>query len=577
MRNYLLAITTGAALMLSTFAGNACTNYLITKGASKNGSVMISYAADSHTLYGELYYKAPATYPAGTMMKVYEWDTSKYLGEIPQARETYNVLGNVNEYQVAIGETTYTGRTELQDTTGLVDYGSLIYITLQRSKSAREAIKVMTDLVANHGYYSTGESFSIADQNEAWILEMIGKGPGVKGANWVARRIPDGYVSGHANQARITQFPKANGKTSITNKQMNRLFNPAVECVYSYDVIKFAKSKGYVDKKMKHEEFSFSDTYAPVDFGGARFCDMRVWAMFDQVSTDMDKYWEYAKGNITHDEKTGYANNRMPLWIKPNRKIDVQDMMHFMRNHLEGTELDMTQDPGAGAFGVPYRWRPMTWEYEGKTYCNERATGTQQTGFSFIAELRSDLPREIGVINWFSVGNASTSVYMPIYANMTKAPETLKQGNGDMLTYSPTSAFWTFNKVTNFAYLRWSYMYKDITKVQSELENKFVAEIATVDAKAKELLATDRDAAIKYLTEYSCKTADATKERYDRLFEFLLVKYIDGNIKKETNGVFERTADGVAVFPDQPGYDENWKRNVVEKVGKLKEVVGGGH
>lgn len=577
MKNYYLAFTTGAALLLSTFNSNACTNYLITKGASKNGSVMISYAADSHTLYGELYHKAPATYPAGTMMKVYEWDTAKYLGEIGQATQTYNVIGNVNEFQVAIGETTYTGRTELQDTTGLVDYGSLIYITLQRSKSAREAIKVMTNLVADYGYYSTGESFSVADQNEAWIIEMIGKGPGVKGANWVARRIPDGYVSGHANQARITTFPLANGKTSITNKNIDKIFNPAVECVYSYDVITFARTKGYITKDVKDTEFSFSDTYNPVDFGGARFCDIRVWAMFDQVSKGMDQYWDYAKGNITHDARTGYANNRMPLWIKPERKIDVQDMMHFMRNHLEGTELDMTKDAGAGAFGVPYRWRPMTWEFEGKTYCNERATATQQTGFSFIAELRSDLPREIGVINWFSVGNASTSVYMPMYANMTKAPISLEQGNGDMVKYSDTAAFWSFEKVTNFAYLRWSYMYKDILKIQTELENKYVAELANVDAKAKQLLATDRNAAIEYLTNYSCQTADAAKERYDRLFEFLLVKYIDGNIKIETNGVFQRTETGVAAWPDQPGYDENWKRNVVEHDGAKREVIDGGH
>jgi dipeptidase len=576
MRKLIYSLALGAAMLFSTANSDACTNYLITKGASTDGSVMISYAADSHVLYGELYYRAAAKYPAGTMIKVYEWDTGKYLGEIEQARETYNVVGNVNEYNVAIGETTYGGRKELVDTTGLIDYGSLIYFTLQRSKSAREAIKVMTDLVAEWGYYSSGESFSIADGNEAWILEMIGKGPGVKGANWVARRIPDGYVSGHANQARITTFPKANGKTSITNKKMHKIFNPEVECVYSYDVIKFAKKMNYVPKKMKHEEFSFSDTYAPVDFGGARFCDIRVWSMFDQVVDDMDQYWDYAKGNIQYDAN-GYATNRMPLWVKPKRKVSVQDMMHFMRNHLEGTELDMTKDPGAGPFGVPYRWRPMTWDYNGKKYCNERATGTQQTAFSFIAQLRADLPREIGCLNWFSVGNASTAVYVPIYASITEIPETFKVGNGDMLTYSPTSAFWTFSKVTNFAYLRWSYMYKDIQNLQDMLETSFVKKTAEVDAKAKSLLANNKADAIKFLNQYSGQVANSTTERWQELFEFLLVKYIDGNIKQEKNGKFTKTEFNNPAWPSQPGYDDEWKRRVVEKVGHLKEVKESKH
>ena len=354
------------AFSLAVVPTMACTNFLVTPGASADGSSMVSYAADSHVLYGELYHWPAATYPAGTMLDVYDWDTGKYMGQIEQVEKTYNVIGNMNENQVVIGETTYGGREELWgDSTAIMDYGSLIYIALQRSTSAREAIKIMTDLVARYGYASEGESFSIADPNEVWILEMIGKGADIqktkkglvnknKGAVWVARQIPDGYVCAHANQARITTFPWNDDPTSISSEQMDRIFDKNVTTVYVADVMDFARSKGYINDKINKSNFSFSDTYAPVDFSGARACEIRVWAFFNEVADGMAQYWDYAKGDIKHDESTGYANNRMPLWIKPKAKVELSQMMHAMRNHLEGTELDMSQDVGAGPWHCPY-------------------------------------------------------------------------------------------------------------------------------------------------------------------------------------------------------------------------------
>jgi dipeptidase len=549
----------------------ACTNYLITKGASKDGSTMISYAADSHVLFGELYHWPAQKWPDGSMLKVYEWDTGKYLGEIKQASETYNVVGNVNEYQLAIGETTYGGRKELSDTTAIIDYGSLIYITLQRSKNAREAIKNMTDLVAEYGYYSSGESFSIADPNEAWILEMISKGPNNKGAVWVARMIPDGYVSGHANQARITTFP-LKGKGTISSKNMNKIFDKNIVNVYAKDLISFAREKGYYTGK--DEDFSFSDTYAPVDFGGARFCEIRVWSMFNDVADGMDKYWEYCKGNIQHAENLEngnknvdkYATNRMPLWVKPTEKISVLDMFHFMRNHLEGTELDMSKDIGAGPFGNPYRWRGLTWQVDGKTYCNERATATQQTGFSFIAQLRSWLPREIGAINWFGVDDAASCVYMPMYASITKIPHSLAVGNGDITTWSDDAAFWVFNQVSNFAYTRYSLIHPEIEKKQSTYEKEFVEEIVNIDAEAKKLLTKDKSQAIELLTHFSNKQADSITEDWNDFYKYLFVKYSDGNIK--TRAKAKEGYKFVTPKLEQPGYGEDWYKKIVKETGE---------
>ncbi|MBN1132998.1 MAG: C69 family dipeptidase [Bacteroidales bacterium] len=542
-------------ILLAGFSesGKACTNFLVTPGASVNGSSMITYAADSHVLYGELYFRPSADYPAGTMMEVREWDTNKYLGKIPQISHTFSVIGNMNEHQVAIGETTYTGRTELRDTTGLIDYGSLMFITLQRARTAREAINIMGELVDRYGYYSTGESFSISDPHEVWIMDLIGKGTRMvtengktfnkyKGAVWVAIRIPDGYVSGHANQARIRQFP----------------LNDSENCLYAPDVISFAREMGYYDGT--DEEFSFSDTYAPLDFSGARFCEIRVWSFFKDVNSNMGQYFDYASGKD--------LENRMPLYIKPDRKLSARDLMNFMRDHLEDTGLDMRMDAGAGPFGLPYRWRPLSWEYDGKTYCNERATATQQTGFSFVAESRPDKPDIIGGIFWFSVDDAAFTTYVPMYCGMTRVPEAYAVGNGDLLTYSDHSAFWAFNFVSNFCYLRYNVMIEDVVKVQNELETKFLEEVPAIDAAAEAMYEVNPEMAREFITDYSVKMGNYTFRRYKELGQFLLVKYMDGNIKKEENGKFLRTGDGYPVNPDHPGYPESWKKMVVKDTGK---------
>jgi len=542
-----------AALSIWSINALGCTNFLVTPGASVNGTAMITYAADSHVLYGELYFTPAADYPPGTLLDVYEWDTNKFLGRIPQLSHTYSVVGNMNEHQVAIGETTYGGRSELVDTTGIVDYGSLIYITLQRARTAREAINIMGELVKEHGYASSGESFSISDPNEVWIMELIGKGTEMvtkrgktynkyRGAVWVAVKIPDGYVSGHANQARIQQFPLDDPET----------------CLYAPDVIEFAREMGYYDGP--DEEFSFSDTYAPVDFGGARFCDMRVWSFFKEINDNMDQYFEYVKGEE--------LENRMPLYIKPNRKISNRDLMNFMRDHLEGTELDMSKDAGAGPFGIPYRWRPLTWEYDGKMYVNERTTATQQTGFSFIAESRPIKPDFLGGIIWFGIDDAAATTYVPMYSGMTRVPESYAVGNGDLLEYSETSAFWTFSFVSNFSYLRYNVMMEDVRKVQTELEDKFEAEVPSIDEAAAALYEVNPEMAREFITNYSVSMGDYTVQQYKKLGQFLLVKYIDGNIKKEENGVFLRSPDGYPLSPDQPGYSEQWKDIVVKDVGK---------
>ncbi len=548
-----------SAFMLFAFNdAKACTNYLITKGASTDGSTMISYAADSHLLYGELYHWPAAKWPAGTMMKVYEWDTGKLLGEIPQVTETYNVIGNMNEHQVSIGETTYGGLKELHSQEGaIMDYGNLIYITLQRSKNAREAMKIMTDLVAKHGYYSSGESFSIADENEVWIMELIGKGEGEKGAVWVAVRIPDGYISGHANHARITTF-----KFQTENKWDNEeamFFN-------SPDVISFAKNKGLF--KGADRDFSFSDTYNPVNFGGARFCEMRVYSMFHKVSKEIEgnvAYWEYVKGNIQHSGENNYASNRMPLYIKPDRKISIHDMMMFMRDHLEGTDLDMSKDMGAGAFANPYRWRPLTWKVDTVKYCNERATATQQTGFSFISQMRSWLPDAIGGIHWWGVDDASGTVYMPMYSSITQVPFNFAVGNGAIMEYSETAGFWIFNQVQNYAYTRYNLIHPEVEAAQTILEKEFIDYTNGVDAAAKTLYKDNPAMAVAFLTNYSNSAAERTFNTWKKLYSYLFVKYMDGNVKtdKEVPENYKYIAPDI----EQPGYGEAWYRRIVKETG----------
>jgi dipeptidase len=555
---YLMLLSSLCLLNTHLFA---CTNFLISKGASKDGSTMISYSADAHVMYGELYHWPAAKYPDGAMLDVYEWDSGKYLGKIRQVKETCNVIGNINEFQVSIGETTYGGRKELaSQKDAIMDYGSMMYIGLQRSRSAREAIKVMMELVAEYGYSSTGESLSVADKNEVWLLEMIGKGEGQKGAVWVARRVPDGFICAHANQARITTFPLENGETSISSKNLDKIFLPGIECVYAEDVASFARSKGWYNGEDK--DFSFSDTYAPVDFSGARFCEIRVWAMFRQVHKDMDKYGDYISGKN--------PKNRMPLWIEPERKISVQDMMAFMRDHLEGTEFDMIKDIGAGPYNSPYRWRPLTWKADNHLYLNERATATQQTGFSFIAQMRSWLPDYCGGILWFGVDDAASSLYVPIYCSVAEVPEAYKVGNGNMMTFSPTAAFWAFNQVSNFAYTRYRDMQPEIAKIQNALENRYVAYTPVIDKAAEELYKTNPELAVQFLNDYSVNTASRAVRLWQELYIYLFTKYMDGNIKTRVPGQKNPKVE-------QPGYGEAWYKRIAGETGDKLKVIGEGH
>ena len=557
----------------------ACTNFLITPGASVDGSSMISYAADSHVLYGELYHYPAADYPEGAMREIVEWDTGRYVGRIPEVSHTYNVVGNMNEWQLAIAETTYGGLEGLENPEGLIDYGSLIYITLQRSKTAREAIKTMAELVADYGYISSGESFSIADPNEVWIMELIGKGQ-EKGAVWVALRIPDGYVSGHANQARITTFPLVNkqNKNSITSKNIDKLLkNPNIDCVYAEDVISFAKKNNLYAGP--DGQFSFSDVYAPVDFSGARACEIRVWAMFNQVVDGMDQYWDYATGRNINRAKPyvkgeaqtpeNFPTNRMPLWVKPNEKVSVLDMMAFMRDHLEGTELDMTQDVGAGPFHCPYRSRPMGWEIDGVEYVHERATATQQTGFSFVAQCRTTPINNIGGIIWFGVDDAASTVYCPMYTCMTEIPLCFREGNGGIMEYSETAAFWIFNQVTNWAYTKYEYIHPEIAEKQAAYEQGWVDGIAKVDERAAELYQEDPAKAVEYLTRFSSKEAEKLTADWREFYKYLFVKYMDFNIKEAqpTPKSYKYYAPKV----QQPKYSEEYYRAIIEQTGdKLK-------
>ena len=528
----------------------ACTNFIITRGASTDGSVMVTYAADSHALYGALYKHNPAA-KYNPMLAVYEWDSGKYLGDIPEAQKTYATVGNMNEHSVIITETTFGGRSELRNPSGLIDYGSLIYITLQRATTAREAIDIIVELANTYGYYSSGESFSIADENEAWIMELIGKGKDKKGIVWVARRIPDGYISAHANQARITTFP----------------LNDKENCLYAEDVISLAREKGYFSGK--DEEFSFAGAYAPLDFSALRGCEARVWSFFRMFAEGMDKYEDYAMGYNPH--------NPMPLWVKPTNKISPKQVFDAMRDHYEGTKMDMTTDIGAGGHGLPYRWRPMNFEVDGKTYVNERAIATQQTAFWLCGQARKD---KVGIL-WFGMDDAATSCLTPIYCNTTEVPATMAEGNGSMLDHSDTSAFWIFNRVTNFAYLRYDLMSKDIRKVVDHWENTMLKEVENIDAK---LAGLSEKALKKQTTEYSLATAQKLFDAWTRLDKYLLLKYIDGNVKSENADVLSYVIDGktsdkhfvengngrkIPGKIQQPGYSEKWKRAVAADNGAI--------
>lgn len=535
-----------SCLFIGWVDASACTSLLVGRNASADGSTMISYAADSHTLYGELYQRPAATYPKGTMLDISEWDTGAFLGQIPQVEHTYSVVGNMNEHQLSISESTWGGRENLVDTTGIMDYGSLIYVTLQRAKTAREAIKTMTDLVKKYGYYSSGESFSIADPNEVWVMEMIGKGVGNKGAVWVAVRIPDDCISAHANQARIHTFP-------LDDKE---------NCLYSPDVISFAREMGYFNGLNK--DFSFANAYAVADFSALRGCEARVWSFFNKYKGGMDAYLPYINGE---------SKTPMPLYIKPDRKLSVQNVKDAMRDHFEGTPFDMTTDVGAGPFKVPYRFRPMSFKVDSVEYVNERAIATQQTGFSFVAQMRNWLPDPVGGILWFGVDDANTCVYVPIYCGITEIPECFRVGNGDMLTFSWTSAFWIYNWVANMGYARYNQMIQDVRPVQQEIEQRFTTMQPAVDKTAAELFKTNPATAREFLTEYSVSQAQQSTAHWKKLGEYLMVKYLDGNVKKEKDGKFLKNGHGQAVTPSFPGYSEEYYRSIVKETGDRYKVT----
>ncbi|MDR0732718.1 MAG: C69 family dipeptidase [Dysgonamonadaceae bacterium] len=519
----------------------ACTNLLVGKAASADSSTMVTYSADSYALYGELYHWSAATYPAETMLDVYEWDSHKYLGKIPQAAQTYNVIGNMNEHQLCIGETTFGGREELVDSTGIIDYGSLIYITLQRAKTAREAIQIMTGLVADYGYYSSGESFSIVDKNEVWIMEMIGKGAGNKGAVWVAVRIPDDCIAAHANQSRIHQFP-------LKDKE---------NCLYSKDVIAFAREKGYFEGK--DEDFSFSKAYNPLDWGGLRFCEARVWSYYNQY-TDQGGWWlPYV---------SGISPTPLPLYVKPNRKLSVGDLMRTMRDHYEGTVFDPTLDVAAGPFHSPYRFHPLSWEVDSVRYAFERPISTQQTAFTFVGQMRNYLPDEVGGVFWFGVDDARFTVYTPMYPCMTQTPECYRVGNGDFTHFSWTSAFWIHNWVANMAYARYNQTLPDAEAVQENLENGYFDNQKQVEQKALGLLQTSRQDAVGFLTAYSISTAQIALNEWKSLGEYLVVKYMDGVVKKEENGRFIQNPHGGSQYPNRPKFDDEFLRRIVGDKGE---------
>ncbi len=530
------------ATLLATFlTGFACTNLIVTKGASTDGSVLVSYSADSYGMFGHLCHYPAATHQLGDKRPIHEWDTGKFLGYIAESAQTYNVIGNMNEYQVTIAETTFTGREELIDTTGIMDYGSLIYVALQRSKSAKEAIQVMTDLVKEYGYYSSGESFTIADPEEVWILEMIGKGPGNRGAVWVAVRIPDGYIAAHANQARIHRFP----------------LNDKENCIYSPDVISFAREKEFF--KGKNSEFSFADAYCPLDFGARRYCEARVWSYFNMFADGMDKYLPYLDGP---------SDEVMPLYIKPSRKLSVRDIQQAMRDHYEGTPLDITQDLGAGAYSMPYRPSPLSFKVDGKEYFNERPISTQQSAFVFVAQMRNTMYNPVGGVLWFGTDDANLTVFTPVYCCTNSVPECYSDKTADAVTFSWNSSFWIFNWVANMTYMRYSQMIGDVRSCQERLEKSFLDAQADIERRATELYKQSPAQACDYLTNYTIACAQQSLAEWKKLGEYLIVRYNDMVIKKvNPDGTFTRTPEGLCAPVERPGYPEHFNKRVVTETG----------
>lgn len=553
-------------LLMAESRSSACTNVIVTPGASKDGSSLVSYAADSHWLYGELYFHKGGKHKKGSMIDIREWDSNRPLGQIAQVPRTYKTVGNMNQHQLIIAETTWGGRPGLADENGIMDYGSLIYITLQRAKTAREAIETIVALANEYGYPSSGESFSIADTKEAWVMDLVGKGTGNKGIVWVARRIPDGYICAHANQARITTFPQDDPEN----------------CLFSEDVISFAREKGWYEGEDK--DFNFRDAYNPLDFSGARGCDARAWSAFNILCDGQFTYMDAEGNEVTTpaDEYLNYVmgydlNGEMPLFVKPSRKITMKDVADVMRDHFEGTPMDMTTDIGAGGNAVPYRWRPMTFSWEGKTYTNERAIATQQTGFWFVAQSRGYLPDEVGAVIWFGCDDAATSYLTPIYANTNKIPECLRVGNGDLLHYSPTSQFWMCSRVTNTCYGMYNRVAPYVMAEADKFEiNQMDVAVPEMDAKAAKLVKKGRvRKALRLLTKYSVDTAQKQFNVWKKLEETLLVKFIDGNVKaqdEQGNFIHSEYGEGIPEGLTQPGYTDKWKAAVAADNGAVLEV-----
>ena len=532
------------AMMGCVSEAEACSNFIVGKKASVDGSVMCSYSADDYGMFQYLCHYPAAKHAKGEMRKIYDWDTNKYHGEIPEAAQTYSVIGNINEWQVTIGETTYGGREEMVDSTGIMDYGSLIYVALQRSKTAREAIKVMTTLANTYGYNSGGETFTICDPNEAWIMEMMGKGAGSKGAVWVALRIPDDAICAHANQSRI-------GKFNMKDKK---------NVMYAKDVVSFARSKGWF--KGKDADFSWKMAYAKPDFSGRRFCDARAWAMLNHFY-DMSPYLDWALG------KNPDAQD-MPLWVVPNKKVSVKDVENVMRDHYEGTPLSVADgsDIGGGIWEMPYRPTPLMYKVDGKQYFNERPVSTQQSGFVFVSQMRSWLPREIGGVFWFANDDANMAAFTPVYCSMTERPECYNTPGADALHFSKKNAYWVCNMTSNMVYPRYSLMFPTLKEVRDSLDNSYFAAQSGVEKKAQELYAQNPQAAVKYLNDYSVEKAQQMLARWNQLFEFMVVKYNDMIIKPtDKNGTFEKTQYGLGARPVRPGYPEKYAKELVKQSG----------
>ena len=555
-----------ALLLLSTFnfqlsTLQACTNFLVGKNASVDGSTMISYAADSYGMFGFLHFAPAQDWPEGAMREVKDWDTGRPQGAIPQIAHTYTVVGNMNEHQVTIGETTWGGREELWDTVG-IDYGSLIYIALERSKTAREAIEWFITLVNEYGYASEGESFSFGDPNEIWIMDLIGKGKGQKGANWVAVRIPDDAIAAHANQARITTLPQTKAKLTKEQKRLQKKLNCICngDWMWSKDLISFARSKGYFTGADK--DFSFQAAYNPFDFSGFYACEARVWAFFNHFSDDMDRYFDYATGKTFRESNGKNEGEHMPLWIIPNRKLSAQDMKECMRDEYKGTPLDITQGEASGPWNSKLRFGGLGFKLTDENdttkttqYWYQRPTATQQTAWSFVAQMRSG---KKGIF-WFGVDDAACSCYTPMYCCINHVPECFAEGNGDSYTFSPTSAWWTFNMVANWAYTKYSRMYPHIRETQQVWDDKFNTQIAGVDEKAAQMNEEDARA---FLTSYSCSQAENLVADWQRLYIYLVTKFIDGQERKEENGQFKRNPYGNSCGPNRLHMPEPYLRKI---------------